>query len=179
MGNGDRAIDRILEGIEVDHWAEDAGDSAGWRDELAAAESAEYGLAERLYASPGTSIDVHLYGAHQVSGVLRESNDEAIVVDEGDTQCIIRISGIVSIRGLPTRHCPKSQWDQTDIRRSLGSVLRPFAGSVGSVRMDGKLYHGTLMRVWRDYAEWMATDYSRRIQVISLEAPDLWRFRAR
>lgn len=140
--------------------------------ELAAAEAAErsseiadrtrretgrIGLVDRLRPAVGASVRFTLLGGTVAGGRLRDVGpDWAVVTESGSTECLVRLSAVTTVVGVPCAASEPGQagrvWERIDVRHALRALVRDRA-PVALALVNGAALTGTLDAVGCDVVE--------------------------
>lgn len=154
--------DALFEDMEAEFAAEGRLQLDSETAERSRADVAGVELADRLRASLGLRVTVHLLSGSAVTGTLNHAGSELLVVNEQQHQVLVPYSAIASFTGLGRQ----ALTEQSVVRRKLGlaSALRALArdrselavtlagGSSGETTL-----HGVIDRAGRDYVDLAVT----------------------
>lgn len=148
--------ERLFDDLEVQVEAELRAELDGQVAELTRASRGEVLLADRLRASAGHEVSLHLLGGASVRGVVRECVAQWLLLagERGSGLALVPLHAVVSAEGLSRYAAPGRSG--VGERLTLRSVLRVVARDRSPVRLwlvDGRLLHGTIDRVGQDHLD--------------------------
>lgn len=139
--------------LEAQLSAADAADRAADVAELTRAERATVGIGDRLRASRGTRLDLHLAGAERVTGELLEVAAHWVLLGEGPRRSLVPTAAVGAVTGLGAYAEPTTS---TVLRRvGLGQALRALARDRVRLRVStvAGTWSGRIDRVGADHLD--------------------------
>jgi hypothetical protein len=120
--------------------------------ELATAERASVGLAERLVAAPSAAVVVHLRGGSIIRGTITDANPSWVLLRDGPREHLIPTKAIAAVEGIPDASVP---FAELECRLTLGHALRAIAREGGSVvvETEGGEFRGRIRAVGADHCD--------------------------
>jgi hypothetical protein len=119
-------------------------------------------ISDRLRAGGPTPVRVRLRGDTQISGVVRRTGADWLLLDEGHgREAVVLGAALLSCSGMTRYSAPAAPSDRTEMRLRILHVLRGVSRDRSSVRVclvDGYVLAGTIDRVGADYLELATTN---------------------
>jgi hypothetical protein len=149
----ERLFDDVEAQLEAAHRAELAGEVA----DRTRREVARLRLVDRLRASIGADLQLHIAGAGAICGRLRRAGEGWLLLapDSGPSALVLR-DAVLTVDGLPAAAAEPGSEGAVLSRMGVGHALRAVArdrSPVSVVLRDGTRLDGTLDRVGADFAD--------------------------
>jgi hypothetical protein len=142
--------DALFNDLEGQLAAAHSADFAAEVVELAEAERASVGLAERLGAALGVQVAVHLLGGSVVRGSVSDANPSWVLLRDGPREHLVPVGAIAAAEDVPSASVP---FVDIERRLTLGHALRALARDGGRVVVEtsGGEFRGRIDAVGADH----------------------------
>lgn len=145
----------LFDDLEGQLDAADAAELAGEVADRSRREAALVRLRDRLRASEGAELSVHVHGSAMVRGRLEGTGPDWLLLDERGTEVLVPLAAVLGVTGAGAGRSVTDDGPvaaRLDLRWALRGLARSRTG-VALGLVDGSLVTGTLDRVGADHVD--------------------------
>lgn len=146
----------LFSDLEGQLLAAEAAELAGEVAERSRREAGLVRLVDRLAASVGHEVGVHLHGAGQVRGRLVDTGPDWLLLDDAGAEVLVPLGAVLGVSGAGRMTADPEAGGVVGARLDLRWALRGLARSRAGVLLgllDGTRLAGTLDRVGADHLD--------------------------
>jgi hypothetical protein len=147
---------RLFEDLEAQAEAADEAELQAEVAERSRREAALVHLGDRLAASAGASVVLHVHGVGRVQGPLVDTGVDWLLVEEpGAGEVLVPLAAVLGVTGIGAAAAPRDDsvvGRRLDLRWALRGLARSRTG-VRLVLVDGSVLPGTVDRVGADHVD--------------------------